>query len=132
MKRLIFLVFILLITSCAYKEDFYNDKKEIMLRSNYQNNTFVSYLGIMDNKDITVIASKFKVKSIKINGEYNNFIKIKKDEFNLPYSSDYLYFYKTNTNASKNNTLEYEIVLENNAIIKDKLQRISKSLNYNL
>lgn len=132
MKRLIFLIFTIFIISCSSNDNFYNDKKEIMLRSNYNNNTFVSYLGVKNNEDVIVIASKFKVIKVKLDDIENNFTTIKKDEFDLPYSSNYLYFYKTNKNISKNEEISCEIVLENNTIIKTNLRRISKSLNYNL
>ena len=131
MKRLVFLVFCCFIIGCAKSDDeFFNTQKEIMLRSAYVNNAIISYLGHKDGNDYVVISSKAPVNKVYLDNNLNNFQAILKDEFNLPYKNDFLYTYKVIAKASKNETLECKIILENNEEILVTLQRISKSLNY--
>lgn len=131
MKRLVFLVFCCFIIGCAKSDDeFFNTQKEIMLRSAYVNNAIISYLGHKNGNDYVVISSKAPVNKVYLDNNLNNFQAILKDEFNLPYKSDFLYTYKAIAKANKNETLECKIILENNEEILVTLQRISKSLNY--
>ena len=132
MKRLVFLVILLFYSACSKDNEFYNDKYEIMLRSTYIDETFISYLGIKNNFDVIIISSKEKVKEIYLNDELKDFTAIQKDEFNLPYSNEYLYTYKVVKEIDKKSTIKCEIILENNVNIKTNIQRISKSLEYHL
>lgn len=129
MKKALFLVILICFTACVRQNDeFYNSKEEIMLRSYYVNDCIISYLGVKDNNDYFVIASKNELELVRIDDDIKDFVPISKDEFNLPYKNDFLYFYKILSNANNNHTLNIEIKSKNKESKSIKIQRISKSL----
>ncbi|MBZ7976013.1 MULTISPECIES: hypothetical protein [unclassified Campylobacter] len=131
MKKALFLVILICFTACVRQNDeFYNSKEEIMLRSYYVNDCIISYLGVKDNNDYFVIASKNEIEHIIIEGYLVQFLKLPKNEFNLPYKNDFLYFYKIINTASKKTNIDMEITLNNEETRSVKIQRISKSLEY--
>lgn len=131
MKKAILLIIFIFLSACVKdKNEFYNSKEEIMLRSYYIKDFIISYLGVKDNKDILIIASKTKLNSILVDNISRDFESISKDLFNLPYQNDFLYFYKTSFNLINKSVIN--VILNDDNETSINIQKISKSLEYHL
>lgn len=131
MKKAVLLIALFLFSCSQYKEDFYNNSKEIMLRTSYINEDIVSYLGVKNHKDYIILATNKKINQIKIDDEEQEFVEIPKDKYNLPYKNIFIKFYEISKNESNKAKIKIEIIYPDNST-SISLQRISKSLDYHL